>query len=55
VPVKVFRNRGIEAFGYAPGLLPALHSADLDLLHNHGLWMYPSVAALRWSQVTRKP
>ncbi len=55
VTVNVFRNRGYKPFGYAPDLLPALRSAAPDLLHNHGLWMYPSVASFRWSKLMRRP
>jgi glycosyltransferase involved in cell wall biosynthesis len=55
VAVSVFRHKGYKSFGYAPDLLPALQSAAPDILHNHGLWMYPSVASFRWSKLTRKP
>jgi glycosyltransferase involved in cell wall biosynthesis len=55
VDVNVFRNKGYKPFGYAPDLLPALRSADPDILHNHGLWMYPSVASVRWAKLTRRP
>lgn len=43
-----FRVRGPDAFGFAPGLGNGLAQVDADLLHLHGLWMYPSVAASRW-------
>ena len=46
---------GPAAFGYSPSLLQALRLAKLDLLHVHGLWMYPSVAAPRWSGRERRP
>ncbi len=46
---------GPASFGYAPSLLEALRAANLDLLHVHGLWMYPSVAARCWSRRERKP
>lgn len=44
VSVEVFRVRGPRIFGYAPGLADALLSSELDLIHNHGIWMYPSIA-----------
>jgi poly(glycerol-phosphate) alpha-glucosyltransferase len=47
---QTFRVAGPGAFGYAPGLVAGLQSADLDLLHVHGLWMYPSSAALAWQR-----
>jgi len=28
---------------------------DFDVVLNHGLWMYPSVAGLRWHRRTRRP
>lgn len=55
VAVSVFQRRGYKPLGYAPDLLPALRSADPDVLHNHGLWMYPSVASMQWSRLTRRP
>jgi len=47
--------RGPKTFGYAPGFDRALSGACLDLLHAHGLWMYPSVAALRWARRWNRP
>lgn len=55
VSLTVFRNRGYKSFGYAPELLPALRHAAPDVLHNHGLWMYPSVASLQWAKLTKRP
>jgi poly(glycerol-phosphate) alpha-glucosyltransferase len=46
---------GPEFFGFAPALLPALVEADLDLIHVHGIWKYPSVVASRWSRRVGKP
>lgn len=48
-------SKGYKPFGYAPHLLRALCAAELDILHNHGLWMYPSVASLQWSRLAKKP
>lgn len=55
VVVSVFQPRGYRPFGYAPDLLPALRSAAPDVLHNHGLWMYPSVVSVQWSKLTHRP
>jgi poly(glycerol-phosphate) alpha-glucosyltransferase len=55
VPLATFHKLGPAAFGYAPGLLPALEASRADLLHVHGIWMYPSAASLRWSKRTRRP
>lgn len=52
----VVRDRlGPQAFGYAPGLAGAMDAAGLDLMHTHGLWMYPSLAASRWAGRSGKP
>jgi glycosyltransferase involved in cell wall biosynthesis len=55
VPVRVSSVSGPAAFGYADALSPALHAAELDILHVHGLWMYPSIVARRWGARTGAP
>ena len=50
VDTQAFRVRGPRSFGYAPELSGALSLKDPALIHIHGLWIYPSVAALRWSR-----
>lgn len=55
VRLVVCNGLGPQAFGYASELRKELDSADLDLVHTHGLWMYPSVAALRWAARWQKP
>jgi glycosyltransferase involved in cell wall biosynthesis len=44
-----------EAFGYAPRLTRSLDGRRPSLLHANGLWMYPSLASLRWSRRARRP
>lgn len=46
---------GPAMIGYSPGLVPAMLKADLDLVHLHGIWMYPSRAASDWARATRRP
>lgn len=46
---------GPSAFGYSPALLDTLLEIDMDLLHLHSLWMYTSVATLRWKVRTERP
>lgn len=53
VTTKIFSVRGPRILGYAPGLAAALESSYADILHIHGIWMYPSVAASHWSQGRR--
>jgi glycosyltransferase involved in cell wall biosynthesis len=48
-------SRGPAVFGYAPGLLPLIHSANLDVLHLHGIWQYVSLCGARWAEATRRP
>jgi poly(glycerol-phosphate) alpha-glucosyltransferase len=47
--------QGPNSFGYSPRLVVALQDAKLDLVHVHGLWMYPSIACNRWARLERKP
>jgi poly(glycerol-phosphate) alpha-glucosyltransferase len=42
-------------FGYSPGLGMAIRDANVDILNVHGIWMYPSVAGLRWARHSGKP
>jgi glycosyltransferase involved in cell wall biosynthesis len=53
--VKTFAVRGTRLIGYAPGLFPAVLAANLDILHVHGLWKYPSMVSLRWATRTGRP
>jgi poly(glycerol-phosphate) alpha-glucosyltransferase len=46
---------GPAQIGYAPELMASLLAADLDCLHLHGIWMYPSRAGGRWAQLTGRP
>lgn len=52
MPVHLARPLGPRSFGYAPDLPALLYRHPVDVLHVHGLWMYPSLAALQWSRRT---
>ena len=52
-PPRVFKPLGPSRFGYAPGLIQELRNTKPDILHVHGLWMYISVASLRWADGTK--
>jgi len=54
-PVETVSVTGPRFFGYAPGLRALLARTDPDILHLHGIWMYPSRAAERWARRTGKP
>lgn len=46
---------GPRMIGFAPRLGKVLDAADLDLLHLHGVWMYPSHAASAWALRSGRP
>lgn len=54
IPLTALPTLGPHAWGYAPRLASALRSADLDILHVHGIWMYPSMASLNWGCATAR-
>jgi poly(glycerol-phosphate) alpha-glucosyltransferase len=43
-----FRVLGPTDFGYAPALCRKLLELRCDIIHTHGIWQYPSIAALAW-------
>lgn len=55
VELQVLEKRGPVAFGFMPGLSKVLEASNPDVLHTHGIWMYPSLAALLWSKRTGRP
>ncbi|MGE3689825.1 MAG: glycosyltransferase [Novosphingobium sp.] len=54
-PVVLSACLGPGQIGYAPGMLASLLEAGLDCLHLHGIWMYPSRAAMLWTRKTGRP
>ena len=50
--VQVVQVSGPRQIGYAPALTAALLAAQLDCLHLHGIWMYPSQAGSSWAKTT---
>ncbi len=55
VPIKVFKTLGPKSYGFAPGLLSNLLEENADVIHSHGLWMYPATAASNWASKTKRP
>lgn len=49
VPLSLQPVVGPKAIGFQRGLVARLESYCPDLLHVHGIWMYPSLATARWS------
>lgn len=55
-PAEAFEVLGRpRSFGYAPDLAKALAHFNPDIVHLHGLWMYPALAVWRWHRRTGKP
>ncbi len=52
---RAFPIIGPRQIGYAPQMVQGLLDAELDLLHIHGIWMYPSRAGTLWARRTRRP
>jgi glycosyltransferase involved in cell wall biosynthesis len=46
---------GPRQIGYAPDLAARLDAAAPDILHLHGIWMYPSYAGTAWARRTGRP
>ena len=44
-----------SSFAFAPGLYEAIDHGNHDLLHLHGLWLYPSIVASRWRSCKGRP
>jgi poly(glycerol-phosphate) alpha-glucosyltransferase len=49
------RVQGPRFFGYAPDLARLFRQADPDILHLHGIWMYPSRPGAEWARKTGRP
>ena len=56
-PCHACRRLGPVGFCYAPDLSKTLArvAADADIIHSHGLWLYPGIAARRFSLRYRIP
>lgn len=55
VETHLVDQSGPQALGFSPDLPEAIEKAQLDLLHLHGIWQYPSLAAADWANATGKP
>lgn len=52
---RVFHSFGPQVVGYAPQMARALIASHASVVHQHGLWMYPSVACSKWAKQTGQP
>ena len=55
IPSHAFPVQGPKSFGYSAQLSKAIIHSDFELLHIHGMWMYPSHLALRWGKKYKRP
>ncbi len=46
---------GPKQFRYTPGMQRALEATSAEVVHTHGLWMYTSIVASKWSRRNCKP
>ena len=53
--VHAVNPRWAHGFGFAPQLRGALINSAAEIVHSHGLWMYPSVACNKWAMQTGRP
>jgi len=53
--VRLHAVRGPRRFSYSPRLVAGLGELSPYLVHLHGIWQYPAVAALRWARRTGRP
>jgi glycosyltransferase involved in cell wall biosynthesis len=51
----LFDWHGPRRFGYSPALKEVMYRMSCDLIHNHGLWMYPDLAARQAAQRANVP
>lgn len=50
--VSIFKPVWPESFGYSPEYLEEIEAYAPNLIHTHGIWLYPSMAARRYSLQT---
>lgn len=55
VPVEVTKRVGPYGLGFSPQLYKKCLNKKADLLHLHGLWMYPSYVCLKYVQKYKVP
>jgi glycosyltransferase involved in cell wall biosynthesis len=55
VPMLAYPAFGPSRFGFAPGVLRHLNRCNPDIVHLHGIWMYPSIAVAKWAHKAKRP
>lgn len=49
----LFERVGLRVLGFAPALFHGI--GDHDVLNQHGIWQFPSIAVTQWRKRTGKP
>ena len=52
---RTSRIVGPYAFGCSPGLKRRIFESNPNIVHQHGIWMFPSIACLQWARQSRQP
>lgn len=55
VSVHAFHHLGPGRLAFSPQMLSSVSRSDHDLLHQHGLWSFPSAVTSVWRRKTRRP
>jgi glycosyltransferase involved in cell wall biosynthesis len=55
IPTRLLQSLGPRRFGYAPRIVDVLHEMAPDVVHLHGLWMYPGCSVLQWHRGSGRP
>ncbi|QFT62743.1 glycosyltransferase [Roseivivax sp. THAF30] len=55
ISTRVVPVFGPRRLGYAPSMTAALNEMAPDIIHLHGLWMYPGCSVLQWHRATGFP
>lgn len=55
VPLDLFPRSWPYSFGYSPCFLKVLEAYRPDLIHTHGIWLYPSIATTVYCTRQRVP
>lgn len=55
IPIHAFRYFGPSNYGFSPGMAWHLWRCKADLVHVHGIWMFPCLAVWIWHRKGRRP
>lgn len=55
VPTYLSNSLGPKRIAFAPNLAKSIAAADPQIIHQHGLWQYPTVVVNSWRRRTGRP